>query len=383
MNKTKKKSLKNGVTVLICTYNGEKNLPDTLMHLSRQRVEPFLEWEILLIDNASRDNSAEIALKTWSTLNRQVPLTVWREDRPGKDNAIDLGFAKAKYSYVIICDDDNWFDENYIQLAYSIMTANPEIGMLGGKGVPVFEDGCGVPYWFNRFQKFYAVGPQSYLNGEINHYWPAYRFLWGAGAIINLEAYTLLEAGNFKRILAFNKYPKVARSEDVELSLAIWLTGYKLWFDDRLIFQHFISKDKLNLSCFMKVVKQSISAIHYLRPYQVLLFTGVRDAPRKSFWWQYVVHHFRFAIGQLKSWNHFKILMRVLFNKHLEGVFYIDKAIEWYQVKSVIELGKGYDNIFKTVLTLQQELAIIKQNELSEKENINLTKFNGNAVAVR
>jgi glycosyltransferase involved in cell wall biosynthesis len=363
MNTTETKSLKKGITVLICTHNGDKNLPDTLMHLSRQRVESFVEWEILLIDNASTDNSANIALKTWKSLHTHIPLTVLRENKPGKDNAIDLGFKSAEYSYVIICDDDNWLNENYIQHAYSIMTSHPEIGMLGGKGEPVFEEECDAPLWFNEFQKFYAVGPQAYLNGEIIHYWPTYRFLWGAGVVVNLEAYSVLQTVNFKRILSSARYPKVARSEDVELSLAIWLTGYKLWYDEGLTFQHFISKEKLKFSYLMKVVRQSISASHYLRPYRILLFTGVRNAPSKSFWKQYIIYHVRLLSRKLKSRAYFKLWMRVLFNRHLEDVLYVYIAIEWYQIKSVIDLGKEYDRLFKRTAQLQRNLSLVEKNQ--------------------
>jgi glycosyltransferase involved in cell wall biosynthesis len=375
-----KKILKKGVTVLICTYNGAKNLPATLLNLSCQKIAPNIEWEVLLVDNASTDNSAKIAGEIWSRYGSPIPLKILRENKPGKDNAIDLGFSTAQYSYVIICDDDNWLKEDYVQLGYSIMNANPQIGMLGGKGIPVFEEDCAVPYWFNSFQKFYAVGPQNFLNGEIEHYWPAYRFLWGAGAVINLEAYRVLQDCGFKRILAYEKYPKVARSEDVELSLAIWLSGYKLWYDERLVFQHFISKEKLKISCFLKIVKQSISAIHYLRPYQILIFTGTEDAPSKSFWWQYIVHHLRFLLGQFKSISNFVDLARVIGNRHLEDVNYVNKAIEWYKVKSVIGLGKGYHHLFKRVLKLQKRLSAAN-NIRHKTENISKDLYEANRVA--
>jgi len=357
MDTKQNKSFQTGVTVLICTYNGKKNLPLTLSYLAKQKVEPRTPWEILLIDNASSDNSAQVASDTWSKYKGQVPLTILRENKPGKDNAIDLGLQKAKYSFVVICDDDNWLQENYVQLAYSIMTKNPEIGMLGGKGVASFEEDCVVPKWFDRFQKYYAVGSQNFLSGEITNYWPVYRFIWGAGAVINLKAYLFLKRNNFKRILTFEKYPAVARSEDVELSLAIWLTGYKLWYDERLIFQHFISKGKLTLSYFMNILVQSVSAIHYLRPYQILMFTGTQNAPSNSFWSQYLVFYLRIFWKHFKSWEHLKILLRIILKKHSEDGVYIDKAITWYELTSVFGLGTKYNSLFKRVSRLQNSLS--------------------------
>lgn len=347
-------SKEKGVSVVICTYNGEKLLPATLCYLARQKVNADLQWEILLINNASIDNSAKIAVEKWNSFGSVVPFTVLNERQKGKDFALKLGFAKAKFKYVIICDDDNWLCESYLQTAYNILESNPAIGLLGGKGVPVFDKK--PPFWFEKCKTLYAVGKQYLVNGEVRHYWPNYRFIWGAGAIVNLEAYDFLERKGFKRVLNSVDYPHVARSEDVELGLAIWLGGYKLWFDERLTYHHYLPEDRLKWKNFMKVVKQSISSIHYLTPYNILIFTGLNNAPKESFWKDYILLYWREVRRNFRSFKDFKILLRILTNSHIEDLHYLEKAQLWYRFMSVLKLGKGYDRIFRRILKLQKEI---------------------------
>lgn len=356
---------KKGVTVLVCTHNGENNLQVTLQHLAHQQVKADLEWEVLLINNASTDHTRQVALQLWDDLKTIVPFTVVDEPKPGKDRAMDLGLELAKYSYVIVCDDDNWLCSTYVQDSFTIMEGNPRIGMLGGKGIPAFEDS--PPEWFTGYQTYYAVGAQSIINGEIKHFWPQYRFLWGAGVVINMEAYNLLKRAAFSRILIHSKHPKVARSEDLELCFAIWLTGYKLWYDKKLTYQHYLTKDRLKWSYLMKVVKQSISAIHYLKPYNILIFTGAENAPKKSYWTKYIKQYLniKLFIDNYKYRENLKNLLFFIFGLHKKNKLYFDQALFWYMFFSIIRLGRGYDSNFKKVAKLQKDLAGLEGEKIN------------------
>lgn len=363
-----------GVTVLICTHNGENNLKKTLQYLAKQNVNDDLEWEILIINNASTDNTRNAALKIWGDLKVDISFTVVDESQLGKDRAMDLGLELSKYSYVIVCDDDNWLGDNYVQDSFSIMEKNPRIGMLGGKGIPAFDRP--PPKWFDLYKTYYAVGSQSKINGEIKHFWPSYRFLWGAGVVIRMETYYLLKKAGFRRILTYRKNPKVARSEDLELCFAIWLTGYKLWYDKNLQYQHYISNDRLKWSYLLKVVKQSISAIHYLRPYNILIFTGPENAPKQSYWTQYIKQYFSIKLF-IQNYRHIENLRSLVYfalGLHREDPQYINQALFWYGFYSTIRLGRGYETNFKMVVKLQKNLAVLssKKTNFNNEKNLSL-----------
>lgn len=346
--------LKKGVSVLICSHNGERNLESTLRHLAAQRTEDDLLWEILLINNASTDNTANTAREIWSGFNCAVSLRVMDEMNPGKDKAVELGLRHVNYRYVIICDDDNWLADDYVQRAMEIMEGDGAIGLLGGRGIAVAE--CPLPPWFSEFATYYAVGKQYAFSGEIKHYWPEYRFLWGAGAVINMQAYEQLQRSGFSRILTLEKAGKVARSENLELCFAIWLAGYKIMYDKRLSYQHFIAADRLRWPYLMNLIRLSVTAMHYLRPYNILIFTGDANAPKSSFWKQYIKHYCKLAMSHFRTWKDLKILMRILLRVHQENSYYLNKAIVWYQLTSVLRLGKKYDSLYKQVWALQRKL---------------------------
>ncbi len=54
-----------GVSVVICCHNSAILLPQTIAHLKRQRVDRGLEWEVLVVDNASSDSTVQVARQCW------------------------------------------------------------------------------------------------------------------------------------------------------------------------------------------------------------------------------------------------------------------------------------------------------------------------------
>src|SRR6202035_5061082 len=88
----------NGVSVIICCYNSVDRLPQTLKHLANQNVPDGLSLEILLVDNASTDHTAERALEIWNQLlPGSMILRVIQEPKPGQQFARISGAKAAKY----------------------------------------------------------------------------------------------------------------------------------------------------------------------------------------------------------------------------------------------------------------------------------------------
>jgi glycosyltransferase involved in cell wall biosynthesis len=334
-----------GVSVLICTFNGGRNLPETLSHLSRQRVSSELEWEILLIDNASTDDTAQMAVQTWINLKSLIPFKVLPEPRPGKNNAIDTGLLKARYKYAIICDDDNWLEENYVQTAFETISGNARIGMLGGRGIPVFEGK--KPVWFDQFENYYAVGRQNLISGEVT---TSKGFLWGAGAVINREAYFKLLRAGFSRIITYQKYPEIARGEDIELCMAIRLAGYKIWFDEQLIFWHYISKPKLTWSYLTRLAKEGASMGLILNPYRRLLNNSSPAVSTQPGWARLLLRHLYSGINY-KKWT------IALSASSREGQAEVLKLLnQWQYLKTLLIFNKKLDENAAGVALLAKKL---------------------------
>ncbi|WP_460893931.1 glycosyltransferase [Rufibacter soli] len=240
-----------GVSLIICCYNSATRLPKTLGHLFSQVVPQGILWEIIVVNNASADNTEDIAQDLYASSQSAIPFRVINEHQPGLNFARIAGLQASAYEYMIWVDDDNWLQSDYVENAYHIMEGNNQIGVLGGIGIPVLE--VTAPAWFEKYQLAYAAGKQANQSGEIKDY----GFLYGAGAVIRKSAWLEVLKAGFQSILTDRRGSDLLCGGDVELENAMRLAGYKLWYDERLVFQHFIPKERLNWDFILRSTKGS------------------------------------------------------------------------------------------------------------------------------
>jgi len=154
------------------------------------------------------------------------------EQKPGKANALVTGYNSAKYELMLLCDDDNWLQPDYLKTVIEIFNQHPDIGLLGGYGKAFFESGE-KPEWFDKWENCYVCGKHHRQNGflAIRDY-----SIWGAGSVITKTVWNYITSSGF----AFHNSTKGGKAiaEDAELSMAISFSEYKLYFDDRLWFTH-------------------------------------------------------------------------------------------------------------------------------------------------
>lgn len=245
----------NGLTFLICTHNGARRLPETLRHLAAQQPVVGLPWEVLLISNASTDDTLIVAPQLWSSLDAPVPLRLLEEPIPGKENALIRGFNEALYECISIVDDDNWLFPDYLAQAAQLMVAHPEIGILGALAHGAFE--VQPPAWFKQFEAVYAVGPQAAHKGPLTA--PG-AYLYGAGSVVRRSAWLHLRANDFIFTTSTKRGKIIVSGEDVELGDALRLAGYQLWYDDRLQLQHFMYKERLTWEYLLRIGQGTASS---------------------------------------------------------------------------------------------------------------------------
>lgn len=244
------------ITILICTFNGKNKLGDTLSYLTRlAKPDGVKDIEVLLVDNGSTDGTAAFAREFWVTLNSEIPLQIITENKAGKAHALTTGYNVAKGDVIVLCDDDNWLDSHYLINAYHLFKTYPEIGLAGGFGrCAIFTNGD-EPEWFDKFKWRFMVGTHHKKSGVLskNDY-----SIYGAGSVLRKSVwFKLIDAG-----FAFQNFTSKNRTmaEDVELAMAVFFSGYKLYFDSNLTFVHdlrwgrlswekLIEQEKMNGKC--------------------------------------------------------------------------------------------------------------------------------------
>jgi dolichyl-phosphate beta-glucosyltransferase len=91
------------LSVVVPVRNEESRLPTTLSGLTAALAATRKSCEIVVVDNASTDHSAEIAREYQSP---QVPVRVLRCEQPGKGAAVRVGVLRTDSRYVGFCDAD-------------------------------------------------------------------------------------------------------------------------------------------------------------------------------------------------------------------------------------------------------------------------------------
>src|SRR5207245_10771084 len=106
----------------VVTDNGARRVRPTPAPLATQRVAPTLPWEVVIVANASTDDTAAVARAAWPE-PPPGPLRVVTEPRLGIGHARLRALETATYDVVGFVDDDNWLAPGWVQLAWGTMQA--------------------------------------------------------------------------------------------------------------------------------------------------------------------------------------------------------------------------------------------------------------------
>jgi glycosyltransferase involved in cell wall biosynthesis len=237
------------VSIIVCCYNSALKLPKTLEYLAQQKVSKDLSYEVLVVDNASTDNTAELAISYWATLNTQVSLRVVREENPGLIYARICGVKAAKDELLIFRDDDNWLREDYVQNAVDLMKANPTIGALGGQSVlaPYID----APDWWEEHQGNYAVGKQLPETGNANKR----GFVYGAGLTTRKSIAKKIFDPEYPLLLTGRKGNQCLSGEDWEYCQRTLMLGYNLYYSEKLFYWHDVAFNRLTIDKLQELLR--------------------------------------------------------------------------------------------------------------------------------
>lgn len=132
------------VTVMICTRNRSASLCETLRSMTKLHVPPMTDWELLVIDNGSIDDTACVVRDFESDL----PIRCILEPDPGISVARNRGIAEARGDYVCWTDDDVTAAPDWLVAYVAAFRRHPEAAVFGGRIMPELEGPS--PEWFVR-----------------------------------------------------------------------------------------------------------------------------------------------------------------------------------------------------------------------------------------
>lgn len=283
----KKVSQVDGISVIVCCHNSANRISNALECLAGQQTVN-LPWEVIVVDNASTDNTKTVATECWVVLGRHdVPLRVVDEAKPGLTYARQKGIEAAAYEGLIFCDDDNLLSDQYIQTAFDLLRRYPKVGAIGGWGQARTEKT--IPTWFANHASCYACFPQGTEDGPLA---PS-AALYGAGLVLRKEVLRDLDDAGFKPVMSDRKGKSLLSGGDSELSYAIQLRGYLLWYCAALRFYHVIPASRLT----EKYLTNLVGALAYSSGQLMCYQYALRNSPvTKLTWIKDTLYQFGFLI---------------------------------------------------------------------------------------
>ena len=157
------------LSVVIPAFNEAANIGPCLGSVARELAGRSVAREVIVVDNASRDGTAEIA-------RRYAEVTVVTESRKGITFARQAGFAHSTGDLVANIDADTRMPHGWLDTVLREFSRDPGLVCLSG---PHRYDAA--PWWVRSFTRmFYGVAFVTYL---IN------RFLLRTGSMV--------QGGNF------------------------------------------------------------------------------------------------------------------------------------------------------------------------------------------
>ncbi len=181
------------LTVIIPTRNRAHLLASVLESLTRQTLSND-HFEVLVIDNGSKDNTVVIVQKYSALLGN---IQYYYEPVPGLHVGRHRGMLEAKNDILVFADDDiealpTWLES--IQEAF----LSPDVAMVGGNNYPDFQGE--VPTWLQKLWDRPSMGGQELASLSVlklpegrREFSPDY--VWGCNFSIRKQV--LLDAGGF------------------------------------------------------------------------------------------------------------------------------------------------------------------------------------------
>jgi glucosyl-dolichyl phosphate glucuronosyltransferase len=227
------------ITVILCTSNRCQVLKTALESIAASELPPSVEWEVLVVDNNSRDRTHEVVEELCCRHPGRFRYIL--EPRQGKSFALNTGVGEARGAILAFTDDDVIVAPTWLWNLTKTLFDGSWAG-TGGRTLPLTN--VSLPRWLS-LDGPYGMGGSlcAYFNlGE------SARELDRApyGANMALQKRVFKKCGYFRADLGPGSGPAVPRlSEDTEFGLRLMAAGEHLRYEPSAIVYHPVPKDRI------------------------------------------------------------------------------------------------------------------------------------------
>jgi len=239
------------LSVIIPTFNPHPGrLAETLNSLRKQTL-PIENWELILIDNKST-KPIEVDL-SW-----HPSAIMLREERQGLTFARLKGFEAANGDTIVMVDDDNILDKDYLKNMAALFDINTNLGTAGGKLVPRFESR--PPSWLKPFYGNLALRDlgESTIISQWDNSYPSHAPV-GAGMGIRREALTeyCADAKASRSQIVDRTAGQLGSGGDNDIVITTLKAGWQTGYFPELSLTHIIPQARTEFSYVCRLVNHT------------------------------------------------------------------------------------------------------------------------------
>lgn len=103
------------ISIVVPIFNGEKYIEDCLKSILMQT---YVDWELIMVDNASTDDSLRIC-KEYAAKDDRIQV-LQQHHNVGVSMARNLGIEKTRGEFITFIDIDDWVEKDYLEKLSSI-----------------------------------------------------------------------------------------------------------------------------------------------------------------------------------------------------------------------------------------------------------------------
>ena len=231
------------ISVIVISFNTREMLRECLQSVLGEcgRLPEGRAAEILVVDNASSDGSADMVDREFSAA--AVPVRLIRSDvNLGFGEANNVAFEAAQGRYLVLLNSDAFIHSGGLRLALEHLDANPAAGIGGGRLVG--PDGEAQP----SARSFHSIWLDALVYTGLSDRFPRSRIFgapdrtwadpnqpadvdWLPGAFLIIRREALIEAGLFDPVF-FLYY------EEVDLCRRVKSAGFRILYWPDIVVTH-------------------------------------------------------------------------------------------------------------------------------------------------
>ena len=280
------------LTVAIPTYNGAERLTEILERLSKQINTDNFTWDILIVDNNSQDNTAEIIKNYQKKWSNWRTLKYCCEQRQGAAFARQKAIAEAQSQWVAFLDDDIIPAFDWVANAYKFSIEHPQVGAYGGQIHGDFE--VSPPNDFQRIASFLAIRER----GEEAHLYDAKNLSLPPSAAWVVKRDAWLKYVPAIPTLSGRTKGSMVQGDDYEPLLYLHKAGWEIWYNPTMHVNHKIPRKRLERNYLIALSKGCGLCVFQLR------LINTKNWQKPLLFAKIVLANFRRALIHLFKYKH-------------------------------------------------------------------------------